>query len=92
MDLGWGIWGVRVWEGARCEGERERENERERGRVNRWGREGEGQENDVAPKIAETGLTGQTGCSYRSDRSGPDCQEHFGLVICRVGFETNGRD
>ena len=90
MDLGWGIWGVRVWEGARCEGERERENERERDRVNRWGRES--QKNDVGPKTAETGLTGQTGCSYRSDRSGPDCQEHFGLVIFRVGFETNGRD
>ena len=48
--------------------------------------------NVVGPKIVETGLTGQTGCPYRLDRSGPDCQEHFGLVICRVGFGTNDRD
>ena len=55
-------------------------------------RERESQKNDVGPKTVETGLTGLTGCPDRSDRSGPDCQEHFGLVICRVGFGTNGRD
>jgi hypothetical protein len=37
--------------------------------------------NAVGPKTVETGLTGQTGCPDRSDRSGPDCQEHFGLVM-----------
>ena len=43
-------------------------------------------------KIVETSLNGQTGCPYLLDRSGLDCQEHFGLVIYRVGFGTNGRD
>ena len=33
--------------------------------------------NDVGPKTVETSSTGQTGCSDRSDRSGPGCQEKF---------------
>ena len=55
-------------------------------------RERESQKNDVGPKTVETGLTGQISCPDRSDRSGPDCQEYFGLMIYRVGFGTNGRD
>ena len=33
--------------------------------------------NAVGPKMVETSSTGQTGCSDRSDRSGPGCQEKF---------------
>ena len=65
---------------------------RELGRESDPMRERERYLNAMGPKTIETGSTGQTGCPDRSDRSGPDYQEHFGLVICRVGFGTNGRD
>ena len=33
--------------------------------------------NAVEPKTVEISSTGQTGCSDRSDRSGPGCQAKF---------------
>ena len=49
--------------------------------------------NTVGPKVIETGLTGQTGCLSRSDRSGQVDKEnailwfdHLGLKLIMINF------
>jgi len=66
---GKGVFGeLRVWEGA-SSGEGELRMMRRTELVRK--RERESDLNVVGPKMVETSSTGQTGCSDRSDRSGP---------------------
>ena len=58
------------------------------GEVREWlGEREESDLNDVGPKTIGSGYTGQTGCPYRSDRSGPADRRCFGFVLCCVSLK-----
>ena len=58
--------------------------------MGRWERE-ESDLNAVGPKTANSGSTGQTGRPYRSDRSGPICQQKSLVSVLIMPIYSNGR-